>query len=300
MTIQFIPPNPEQKRALEELENLLAILNKPITKELKQNKIFVKYFTKALFLAGKSYKKQPVKTLPKVTHEVRGFDQSLQKNMEEIQIPNLPSIKSPIPQAPRIPSAPKPLTDIIPEQPAQIQDLNNFIIEGNILKFNILEPVMESLDWKIFSIVKNDLKEKIISNPNILQNQNFLMEEIQKTCKELKIKYSDNYLQKIKYYLTKYLKGYGKIDPLIQDSNITEIIASSYSNIQVRYKNELLNTNIAFDSNEELDNFLINLAEKSGKSLSDSNPELNINFQGLRIEAFYNPIMGSKFTIRKQ
>lgn len=308
MTIQFLPPNPEQKQSLDELEKLLAILSQPVSKELKQNIRFVKRFTKALFLAGKSYK--PSIDRPKLVHEIRGFDNPEIPSIKTAQMPeiNLPKLQAP-PIAPRPPQAPRPISNIeepliIPSQgftaPELIQEAPQTVIENNILKFNIIEPRMEPTDWKIFSMVKRNLKEKILSSPDILQNQNFLVEEIKKTCKELNIKYSDSYLQKISYYLTKYQKGYGKIDPLIKDRDITEITCNSYNDLQVKYKGSMLKTDISFDSNEELDNFLLNLAEKSNKAFSESNPELTFNLNGLIIQVFYNPIMGSRFTIRKQ
>ena len=297
MTIQFLPPNPEQKEALDELEKLLEVLNKPVSKELKHNIKFVRKFTKSLFLAGRSYREMPK---PKLTHEIRGFEQEKMEisKMPEISKNQIPSQKMQIPQAPIAPPAPQAAKiELTQELPSQISQP---VKENGILKFNVLEPIMESADWKIFNIVKNNFKQKILLNPEVLQNNDFLTEEIKNTCKELKIKYSESYLQKITYYINKYLKGYGKIDPLINNPNVAEIICNSYNDIRVNYQGELLKTDIYFESNEELDNFLLNIAEKSKKELSDKNPQLSVSFMGLNIEAFYNPIMGSKFTIRKQ
>ena len=90
------------------------------------------------------------------------------------------------------------------------------------------------------------------------------------------------------------------MDPLIKDPDVAEIVCNSYNNIKVKYKNELIPPNIQFDTIEELDNFILNIAEKSNQKVSEANPELIINLLGLRVSAFYNPIMGSRFTIVKQ
>ena len=90
------------------------------------------------------------------------------------------------------------------------------------------------------------------------------------------------------------------MDPLIKNSDVSEIICNSYNNIRVKYQNELIPTNIQFDTNEELDNFILNLAEKSNKKISELQPDLQLMFGNLKISAFYNPIMGSRFTIIKQ
>jgi len=44
----------------------------------------------------------------------------------------------------------------------------------------------------------------------------------------------------------------------------------------------------------------LNVAEKSNRKVSETDPELTMILQGMKISAFYNPIMGSRFTIAKQ
>ena len=303
MSIQFISPNPEQKEALDELEKLINVLEIRPNKKLKRNVRFVKGFTKALLIAGKNHSKLRLKTVQKT--EVKEIEPIKEYEEQKIQVSKPPSLinTAPLPPPPPSPTPMKPATQTINIKGGG-KSFENFVQkiskENGMLRFNIIEPEMESIDWKILNYVKSNLKQQIIKDPTVLDRDDFLINQIKNTCQMLKIKYSDSYLKKIKYYLIKYIKGFGKIEPLLKDQDISEIICDSYNDIKVKYKNELISTNIQFDTNEELDNFILNLAEKSNKVLSETNPELKTVFQNLRISAFYNPIMGSRFTIAKQ
>lgn len=311
MPIYFLSPNPEQKEALDELEKLISVLEIKPSKKLKRNVRFVRGFTRGLLIAGKKYSEhkaraKAIQSINKIEiKEVKSSEMHDEEKKQPASSNNLPisplmPLPPPPPPARTISSMPMPGSNI----KGGGKSFENFIQkvskDGGVLKFNIIEPEMEPVDWKIFNEVKSKLKQQIIKNPNALEGDAFLMNEIKNTCQRLKIKYSDSYLKKIKYYLIKYIKGFGKMDPLISNPDISEIICNSYNDVKVKYKNELISTNIQFDTNEELDNFLLNVAEKSNKELSENNPELITILQNLKISAFFNPIMGSRFIITKQ
>lgn len=306
MPIHFLSPNPEQKEALDELEKLIKVLEIKPSRRLVRNVRFVKGFTRGLLIAGKNYSKSKPKTK---TYDIKAEQKYVQPRMEKIKQASKIQV-SPQPSMPLPPSPPPAPSMAMPQPNSGInikgggKSFESFVQkvskENGILKFNIIEPEMESADWRIFNNVKMNLKQQIIKDPGVLDREDFLINEIRNVCQKLNIKYSESYLRKIKYYLVKYIKGFGKIDPLIKDPDVTEIICDSYNDVKVKYKNELIPTNIQFDTNEELDNFILNVAEKANKEISEANPELMASFQNLRISAFYNPIMGSRFTIVKQ
>src|SRR3989344_1151495 len=310
--IHFLSPNPEQKEALDELEKLLEVLERKPSRRLERNTRFVKGFARALLIAGREHSNKARIRIRIQKAEAKQAGLRLEKFAEEgKQLPKIPT-SFPLPPVPPPPSHGQIQTQTQP-QTAATSGINikgggksfesfvqKFSKENGVLRFNIIEPEMEPADWRIFNYVKGRLKQQIIKNPALLENENFLLGEIKNTCQSLKMKYSDSYLRKIKYYLVKYIKGFGKIDPLIKDPDVSEIICDSYDNIKVKYKDELISTNIQFDTNEELDNFILNVAEKSNRKVSETDPELTMILQGMKISAFYNPIMGSRFTIAKQ
>lgn len=311
MPIHFLSPNPEQKEALDELEKLIKVLEIKPSRKLVRNVRFVKSFTRALLIAGKNHSKQKVRVQTQFIKTRESYTPPKIEELKQetkIHVSPRPAMPLPPPPPPAPPSQPAPISTSTSPSGINIKgggkSFESFVQkmskENGMLKFNIIEPEMEPADWRIFNNVKAKLKQQIIKDPSVLEKEDFLTGEIKNICQKLNIKYSDSYLRKIKYYLIKYIKGFGKMDPLIRDSDISEITCNSYNDIKVKYKNELISTNIQFDTNEELDNFILNVAEKTNSNVSEINPQLTANFNNLKISAFYNPIMGSRFTIVKQ
>jgi len=282
MSIKFLYPDPKQKEMLDELEKINYVLNKPLSPELQKNMRFVKNFTLALF---KVTKKQPIQKTQK--KEIHTKPLEIKSPLEPKEFKLL---------APPPPPPPAVTVEKHPSQPISTKLKK----QGDSLNYESIEPEMENKDWKIFTKIKNTIKEQLQKDPNILEDENFLANEIQKIAKELKIKITPDYTKKIKYYLNKNIKGFGRIDPLIQDEKVTSIICNAYDNISVIYNNENLATNIKFRTNEEMNSFVVNLTEKFDKKLSENVPSLQFSTDKFKISLNYNPLMGrSSFRIDK-
>ncbi len=288
MPINFLYPDPNKEKIMQELDKLVEILQRPKTPELKKNIRILRKFTKSLFII--SHKKYASKEL----------EQYYQKPIAPIQ-KQVVLRKLTQPPLPPPPSAPLIPTIISPKQPELKQNVISQLREENgILRYDTIEPVMESKDWQVYNFLEPIVKEALKRDPEIIQKPQFLENEIQKIAKQLKIKYSLDYIKKLRYYLTKNIKGYGKIEPLIFDPRIKKIICNSFDDIKVIFGDKMLPTNISFDSNQELNNFIINLGEKYGKKPSELFPLLDLELPNIEIHAEYNPITTSSFTITKQ
>src|SRR3989344_4902954 len=246
MSIHFLSPNPEQKEALDELEKLIKVLEIKPSRKLVRNVRFVKSFTRALIIAGKNYSKQRaraqtqfIKTRESYTQpKAEKIEQETKTHISPRPAMPLPPLPPPAPAlASQIQTAPTPTSGI--NIKGGEKSFESFVQkvskENGMLKFNIIEPEMESADWRIFNNVKAKLKQQIIKDPSVLEREDFLINEVRNICQKLNIKYSDSYLRKIKYYLVKYIKGFGKVDPLIKNPDISEIICNSYSDIKIKY-----------------------------------------------------------------
>jgi len=294
MTTKFLYPDPTRDKVMEELDRLVAVLDKPKNPEIEKNIRFLRNFTKSLFMIA--HKKPLRPKFSRIIEEHRQLESSKPIEIKQETKPLPPKILPP----PPLPS-PKPIS-LPPKMKLPEIEKNNIIQlkkENNTLIYDVVEPRMESMDWQIYNELKPVIQETIKKNPNIIQDQNFIPSEIQKIAKRLKIKYSPDYARKIKYYLEKNLKGYGKLDPLIRDNRVRKIICNSYDDIKVVFESETLPTNIEFDSNEELNNFIVNLAERNGKKISELEPYLEIKNPIMEVRVNYSPLTTSSFTITK-
>jgi flagellar protein FlaI len=108
----------------------------------------------------------------------------------------------------------------------------------------------------------------------------------------------------LRYQLKRKLEGMGMMDPMILDPNIEDISCSGIGNIFVEHRIfGGLRTSIGFDSDDELDKFVIELAESIKHPVTFRDPVVDATLpDGSRINIVYgNDVSkrGSNFTIRK-
>jgi flagellar protein FlaI len=106
------------------------------------------------------------------------------------------------------------------------------------------------------------------------------------------------------YLLRRKLEGMGVMDPMILDPNIEDISCAGLGNIFVEHKIfGSLRTSIGFETNEELDKFVIELAEGIKHPVTFREPVVDATLpDGSRINIVYGQDVskrGSNFTIRK-
>src|SRR3990167_2902392 len=169
MTTKFLYPDLTRDKVMEELDRLVAVLDKPKNPEIEKNIRFLRNFTKSLFMVA--HKKPLRPKFSRTIEEYRPLESS-----KPISLP--PKMKLP---------------EIEKNNIIQLKKENNTLI------YDVVEPRMESLDWQIYNELKPVIQETIKKNPNIIQDQNFIPSEIQKIAKRLKIKYSPDYAKKIKF-----------------------------------------------------------------------------------------------------
>ncbi|HKZ41748.1 MAG TPA: type II/IV secretion system ATPase subunit, partial [Candidatus Hodarchaeales archaeon] len=129
------------------------------------------------------------------------------------------------------------------------------------------------------------------------------MRRIQRKYGEMKL--DQNTFEKLHYHVTRDLMGFGLIDSMLKDERIEDISClGARIPIYVWHRDyESIRTNLRFDTEEELDNFVIKVAQRAGKHISVASPLLDAALpDGSRINCTYSnevTMRGSTFTIRK-
>jgi flagellar protein FlaI len=119
-----------------------------------------------------------------------------------------------------------------------------------------------------------------------------------------KIRITQFQYNSLHYLLRRKLEGMGVMDPMILDPNIEDISCAGLGNIFVEHKIfGSLRTSIGFEANEELDKFVIELAEGIKHPVTFREPVVDATLpDGSRINIVYGQDVskrGSNFTIRK-
>lgn len=186
-------------------------------------------------------------------------------------------------------------------------------------KYIIIEPPRPKPE--IYNLIELKLAEYISENDaseNIEERSKILLKYLDKICtisnnkidyskiseKSKKIPLTQYDYELVKYYLIRDKVGVGFIEPFLKDPYLEDITCPGVGYMYVVHKIfGPLQTNIKFDSEEELSEFILKLSEQIGKPVSHAKPVIDATLpDGSRINIVYGKDIskkGSNFTIRK-
>ena len=142
------------------------------------------------------------------------------------------------------------------------------------------------------------IKESVVITDKKNDERNIL----KKTGKKIELT-KEEYFD-IEYIMKRNILGSGELEPLLRDPYVEDINAIGIGNISLIHKLlDTVETNVHFESEEELDFFLKNISERIGRPVSMSRPIVDAALpDGSRINIIYGSdvsIRGPSFTIRK-
>ncbi len=174
--------------------------------------------------------------------------------------------------------------------------------------YEVIEPTLSVEEQKIFDFLKETLiKTMDVEFTEFTQDEakDYLRKHVERILSDYSISIDDKPKEKIMYYVVRDFLGYGKIDALMIDPMIEDISCDSAQvPIYIYHRNyESLRSNVTFSSDDELDSFVIQLAQKCGRHISIARPLMDATMpDGSRIQASLSrevSSMGSNFTIRR-
>lgn len=98
------------------------------------------------------------------------------------------------------------------------------------------------------------------------------------------------------------LKGYGIIQPLLDDESITEIICCTYDNVWIEKGGRMIKTDYKFSNEKELRNLIDKIVQPLGRRIDDAQPYVNARLKDRsRVNVVIDPIAadGATLDIRK-
>ncbi|MCD6403379.1 MAG: type II/IV secretion system ATPase subunit [Candidatus Aenigmarchaeota archaeon] len=176
--------------------------------------------------------------------------------------------------------------------------------------YNVIEPPLTRELRRVLRRIKEIIEQKIDVDFTKLKKEEakeYLHKQVSLAIEYLGLKLSKTEKEILMYYVDRDFIGLGKIEPLMHDPGIEDISCDGVGiPIFVFHRNPKLSslvTDIKFESSEELDSFIIRLAQLCGKSVSIANPILDGSLpDGSRVQATLGTDIarrGSNFTIRK-
>ncbi len=168
-----------------------------------------------------------------------------------------------------------------------------------------LDPIERGIYQRIQEILLAEIQSP---KEEIADPRKFFAQEARKIVNKYRISLGwlpDVSWYKILYYAQRDLVGFGKIDSLMRDPNIEDISCDGVKKpVYIWHRTfESIETNLQFDSDEDLDNLVVKLVHMSGKHVSSAFPIVDASLPGKhRLAVAYRREItpfGTAFTIRK-
>ena len=173
--------------------------------------------------------------------------------------------------------------------------------------YEIIEPPLGEEDKKILE----DLKKKLIERFEIKEfekeeeRKEYLFEMAEKILEEKGISLEPLIWERIKYYLYRDFLGYGIVQVPMIDGEVEDISCDG-SNIPIYIYHRMygsIKSNLKFQKDKELDDYVMWIVQKSGKHISIASPMVDATLpDGSRLQATlgtYVTKRGSSFTVRR-
>ncbi|MFB6245032.1 MAG: type II/IV secretion system ATPase subunit [Candidatus Nanohaloarchaea archaeon] len=204
---------------------------------------------------------------------------------------------------------------LIPQEPAPGETVYawahiTYSQEDGELHYRVIEPELDESTARILDEIKGILERTFDVNLNEIDQseaEDYLSDKIDMVVDKYDISIDEEQREIIRYYSYRNLAGLGKLQPLLNDKEVEDISCDGKDiPVYVYHRNPKfgsIKTNITWDDKDELDSFVMKLAQRTGQSISVASPLLDGALpDGSRVQATLGTDIarkGSNFTIRR-
>lgn len=173
--------------------------------------------------------------------------------------------------------------------------------------YEAIEPTLTAEEQELLEVLKELIIEnlEITQEPDPKERESYLRSAVEKLLRDMGITLHPLPKERIMYYVIRDFVRYGPIDVVMIDPQVEDISCDGVGVPFYIYHREYgsVPSNLKFDSEEELDAFVVWLAQKCGKHISVAQPMLDASIpDGSRLQATLGKHVtkkGSSFTIRR-
>jgi len=174
--------------------------------------------------------------------------------------------------------------------------------------YEVIEPELSREERDLLDLIKDTLHKTLgyeWERLTQLDKEEYLRESVDSYIRTRGVKVEQLTKKRIGYYIIRDFVGHGPIDVMMRDDAVEDISCDGY-NVPLfvfHGKWESTRSNIIFTREDDLNSFVVTLAQRSGKQISVASPILDgTTAEGHRVQATYSrevTTRGSTFTIRR-
>lgn len=175
----------------------------------------------------------------------------------------------------------------------------------------VIEPPLDEREIRSLQFIKEvllrtlDIELEIVERSVAAESLHLLDERVRKVVRDYRMDLSQTSLRRLVYYLRRDFTGYGPVDVMMHDPDIEDISCDGPGTNVFLYHRRYgsMESNVMFATSDELDGFVIRMAQRSGKQITIADPLLDSSLpDGSRLQATLGREVtdnGSTFTIRR-
>ena len=173
--------------------------------------------------------------------------------------------------------------------------------------YEVIEPELDEDEEALLEAVKNRLLDELelVELDSMKEKVSYLEKKVKEIFMEIDVKVRPVSEKRIQYYIRRDFLGFGPIHVIMNDKNPEDISCDGVG-IPIfvfHRKYGSMKSNVIFEDAAELDNFVVWIAQRSGKHISVSDPMLDATMpDGSRLQETLGTHVtqkGSSFTIRR-
>ncbi|WP_096393164.1 type II/IV secretion system ATPase subunit [Halorubrum trapanicum] len=172
-------------------------------------------------------------------------------------------------------------------------------------RYYAVEPELDAFERELLDRVVDDIRDPLLYREGSGKtDEETLKSELETLLEGYGVEAEMDTFHALAYYLYRDFRGYGKVDPLLNDRHIEDVSCDGYDLPIFVYHDEYtdIETNVSF-AQEALDSYVIRLAQQSGRHVSVGDPIVETTLpDGSRAELALGEEVtprGSAFTIRQ-
>ena len=172
-------------------------------------------------------------------------------------------------------------------------------------RYHVVEPELDEFERTLLARVGDDVRDPLLYRTDVEDvDEATLKAELETLLEQYGVDVGMDTFYALFYYLHRDFRGYGQVDPLLNDPHIEDVSCDGYDLPIFVYHDRYtdVETNVVFGT-DALDNYVIRLAQQSGKHISVGDPIVETTLpDGSRAELALGEEVtprGSAFTIRQ-
>ncbi len=151
-------------------------------------------------------------------------------------------------------------------------------------------------------VIENLTRELESENPPFEQRENFVRTKLTEVFGRLRVTVPDSIKQQITQDVMDDVLGYGPIQPLLNDPDVSEVMVNGPKKVYIEKKGKLVKTGVTFENNDHVLRIIDRIVLPLGRRVDPDSPTVDARLpDGSRVNAVVPPVAldGPSITIRK-